>query len=119
MSSSFAPETIFCRNVTVTLARLRTSTRTFSGRSCTSVASAWTSGSLLDRPFRSVHRVSAYVLGALTALVALTQGPWDALFDWLADVPLPVVLVMVGSALLIGVGLVVRTAVNRLSDGSR
>lgn len=81
-------------------------------------ASAFASGGDLHRQLRSVHHGTSYVLGALTLLVAVTQGPWDALFDWLEDIPLPVVLVVGGSAVLIGVGLIIRTAMQRVSGTS-
>ena len=77
-------------------------------------AAAWFAGNDMHPALRNVHRVSAGALAALTVLVALAQGPWDALIEWLSDVPLPVVLVVGGSLVLIAIGFVVRSAVHRV-----
>lgn len=73
-------------------------------------------GNLLPGGLRLVHRICAYAVAGMTVLLALTNGPWETIFDWLGRVPFPVVLVVGGSAVLIAVGLVVRSAVNRLTD---
>lgn len=70
------------------------------------------SGALLPSALRSVHRVVAAGLGALTMLILLARAPWE----WLEDVPLPVVLIVSGSLVLVAIGLVIRTAVRRMED---
>jgi hypothetical protein len=79
-------------------------------------AATFLSASLLPRALRSVHRVVGSLLAGMTVLVLLARGPWDALVDWLEDVPLPVVLIVTGSLVLIVIGIVIRRAVQRL-DG--
>ena len=72
------------------------------------------SGLGLPASLQAVHRTVAAFLAALTAIVVVAQVPWDDVFSWLEDVPLPVVLIVGGSIALVAIGLVIRAAVRRL-----
>ena len=79
-------------------------------------ASCWWSSRWMHRRLRGIHHWSTVALGGVTFIVALTVGPWDVIWDWLDEVPLPVVLVVVGSAVLLAVAYAIRVAVGRVSD---
>lgn len=76
---------------------------------------------LLRAPMRRFHIVCAAVIAGTAVLVAVARMPWDvfgAVFEWLADVPLPIVLITAGSVLLIVVAWVVRVAVRRVGTST-
>ena len=81
-------------------------------------ASAWFSRRTLPSPFRGYHRGSTIAIAAAVALLALTRAPWDvvgALFDWMAEVPLPLVLIVAGATVLVGIAVAIRVAVGRVA----
>lgn len=81
--------------------------------------SAWWSRQYL-RPAHGVfHRYGAMVIAGAAAVVALTRAPWELIGDvieWLGDIPLPVILVTGGSAVLIAIGVAIRVAVGRVDS---
>jgi hypothetical protein len=56
---------------------------------------------------------------AIAAIIlVLAEAPWDFvadLIEWLGDIPLPVVLVTGGSAVLIAIGAAIRMAVGKVA----
>lgn len=79
-------------------------------------ASCWWSRRWMHTKLRAVHRWSAIAITAISVVVTLTVGPWDVIWEWLEDMPLPVVLVVVGSITLVVIAAAIRTAVRRVSD---
>ncbi len=80
-------------------------------------ASAWFSRRSLPSPFRGYHRGSAIAIASSVGLLALVRAPWDvfgSLFDWLADVPLPLFLIAAGAMALVGIAVTIRIAVGRV-----
>jgi hypothetical protein len=87
-------------------------------------ASAWWWARMIAAPFRAFHRAGAIVIALAVANLVLVRAPWDlfaSFFEWVADVPLPVALITVGAAVLVGVAIAIRIAVRRMarSEGRR
>ena len=81
--------------------------------------SVWFSRRYMRAPMRRFHIGGAAAIAGVTVLVALARMPWDFLerfFEWLADIPLPVLLITGGSVLLIAIAWVVRIAVHRVGN---
>ena len=76
--------------------------------------SSWTSGSFLRRQMRAPHRIGAAALFGASVIILISNLDWDVL----ADVPLAIVLVTVGSVILIAVAATIRVAVQRISARS-
>jgi hypothetical protein len=89
-------------------------------------AASWWSSRMVLAPFRTYHRAGTIAAAAAVVLLVLVRAPWDllsSLFDRLADVSLPVVLITIGAAVLVGVAIAIRIAIGRVShagdgDGS-
>ena len=76
--------------------------------------SSWASGSLLRRQMRTPHRLGAAALCGASVIVLVSNLDWD----FLADVPLPIAFIAVGSTVLIAVAATIRVAVQRISTRS-
>jgi len=80
---------------------------------------AWFSRRYLRPPMRRFHLWGSIALAFATGLVAVSQAPWDVIetiVEWLSDVPLPILLIVAGSLVLILITWVIRTAVGRIAD---
>ena len=83
-----------------------------------SAASAWWSRGLLRPALGAFHRYGAMAIAIAAIILVLTEAPWDFvadLIEWLGDIPLPVVLVTGGSAVLIAIGAAIRMAVGKVA----
>jgi len=73
--------------------------------------SSWASGTFLRRQMRTPHRLGAAALCAASVITLVANLDWD----FLADIPLPIALVVIGSVTLIGVAATIRVAVQRIT----